>query len=519
MARICADGGRILGADLKEMARVAHTEYLIEGRTEMRRAGDPARDDVRPHGHRQPAGECRQGDLAVRAQRTRLLQRGRRTDRPGPRGDSRLDSSILIRTAEIDAGGPDADRRRGDPGPPLRPDGRGRRDPSQGPGRPCSTRCEVRPWHHPPTRTAPGRSAAAVWTRAGTRGSRTSARDKGDRALRPGPRSLPTAADPDHGRRGHLHRDAGQQLRSLGLAVDVRRFDEPYDMGSYGLIGLGPGPGDPQIASHPKIAQLRPAMDDRAGGSSAAAGRMPEPPGAQHPARPRAAPALRCPTRAWQREIDLFGLPERVGFYNTFARSQRGTRSRSTGSASVEVSRDPETGEVYALRGPGFASMQFHAESVLTVDGPRLITEAIQVGARAMTVTIAWWDLAESDETIEALEQDLRELDRAWHEVKGLRVKLWIADRENSRWGAVMWWDPDVPADQQLPPNRAAELIGRPPTTGAVRRERPAGGSTRRCPGGMSMHEYVVVDAFARRAAARAIRSPCSSTARTSPPT
>ena len=44
----------------------------------------------------------------------------------------------------------------------------------------------------------------------------------------------------------------------------------------------------------------------------------------------------------------------------------------------MEVSRDAETGEVYALRGPSFASMQFHPESVLTVDGPRLIADSIR---------------------------------------------------------------------------------------------------------------------------------------------
>ncbi|MGX1776773.1 hypothetical protein ACWIGW_31995 [Nocardia brasiliensis] len=48
------------------------------------------------------------------------------------------------------------------------------------------------------------------------------------------------------------------------------------------------------------------------------------------------------------------------------------------GIGVVEVSRNAVTGEVYALRGPGFASMQFHPESVLTVDGPRLIAEAIR---------------------------------------------------------------------------------------------------------------------------------------------
>jgi phenazine biosynthesis protein phzE len=32
---------------------------------------------------------------------------------------------------------------------------------------------------------------------------------------------------------------------------------------------------------------------------------------------------------------------------------------------------------VHALRGPCFASMQFHAESVLTVNGPRILAEAL----------------------------------------------------------------------------------------------------------------------------------------------
>ncbi|AYG82113.1 hypothetical protein DWB77_04283 [Streptomyces hundungensis] len=80
-----------------------------------------------------------------------------------------------------------------------------------------------------------------------------------------------------------------------------------------------------------------------------------------------------------------------------------------------------------------------------------------------MRVDVVWWDLARSHQTIESLERDLRDSVEPWHEVRGLRLKLWIADRERGRWGAVMWWDSDVPADQPLPPNRAAELIGYAP--------------------------------------------------------
>ncbi|MEY9811771.1 hypothetical protein RKD21_002028 [Streptomyces albogriseolus] len=44
----------------------------------------------------------------------------------------------------------------------------------------------------------------------------------------------------------------------------------------------------------------------------------------------------------------------------------------------VEVSRDADTGEVHALRGPHFASMQFHPESVLTQDGVRIVGDLLR---------------------------------------------------------------------------------------------------------------------------------------------
>jgi hypothetical protein len=43
----------------------------------------------------------------------------------------------------------------------------------------------------------------------------------------------------------------------------------------------------------------------------------------------------------------------------------------------VEVGRDPDTGDVHALRGPGFASTQFHPESFLTENGPAVLQAAL----------------------------------------------------------------------------------------------------------------------------------------------
>ena len=81
-----------------------------------------------------------------------------------------------------------------------------------------------------------------------------------------------------------------------------------------------------------------------------------------------------------------------------------------------------------------------------------------------MLTTIAWWDLSESAQTIDSLRSYLRnEAADAWAKVPGLLLKLWIADREGNRWGAVMLWESAAAAARPLPPHRALELIGYPP--------------------------------------------------------
>ncbi len=162
------------------------------------------------------------------------------------------------------------------------------------------------------------------------------------------------------------------QVRSLGCEVTVRRFDEQYDVSGYDLVILGPGPGDPREVDHPKIAHLRGAVT-----------------GLLAESRPFLAVCLShqvlstvlglplhrrpVPNQGVQHEIDWFGGRARVGFYNTFAAHAEKDEFDHPEYGRVRVSRDPETGEVHGLQARGFASMQFHAESVLTQNGPGVI--------------------------------------------------------------------------------------------------------------------------------------------------
>lgn len=82
-----------------------------------------------------------------------------------------------------------------------------------------------------------------------------------------------------------------------------------------------------------------------------------------------------------------------------------------------------------------------------------------------MKASVAWWDLADSAQTIDSLREYLRDTGvQPWASVGGLRLKFWVSDRAGNRWGAVMLWESDDIGDQPLPPHQAAELIGYPPT-------------------------------------------------------
>ncbi|GII02126.1 anthranilate synthase family protein [Planobispora takensis] len=369
MARICESGGRLTGPFLREMTRLAHTEYYIEGRTDrdVREilhetllaptvTGSPLENACRVIGRYEKQGRGYYSGVAA------LIGR----DAAGGRT---LDSSILIRTADIDAGG----RVNIGVGATLvrhsDPESEVAETAAKAAGL-LEALCAEPPEQlaeHPDVRGAlEGRNddISGFWRREPAERTFWTPDLIGRRAL------VVDAEDTFTSMIAH-------QLRSLGLQVSVRRFDEPYELERHDVVVLGPGPGDPAELTHPKIAHLRGAVDRLLGSGvpflavclshqvlSGALGL---------PLRRR-----KVPNQGVQRVIDLFGRRTRVGFYNTFASHAESEEFETAGlPGPVSVSRDPETGEVHALRGPGFASMQFHPESVLTSDGVGILRDAL----------------------------------------------------------------------------------------------------------------------------------------------
>ncbi|RKN06167.1 anthranilate synthase family protein [Streptomyces radicis] len=165
-------------------------------------------------------------------------------------------------------------------------------------------------------------------------------------------------------------------LRSTGARVRVVRYDAPgareRALAHPGPVVLGPGPGDPNDASDPKMRLLR----SLTGALLAAPGRRGVIGVCLGHELIAAELGLRVvrkgvPLQGAQEEIDLFGRAETVGFYNSFV-----ARGEPV-APGVELSADPATGEIHALRAPGVVGVQFHPESVLTLNGPGIARQLL----------------------------------------------------------------------------------------------------------------------------------------------
>ncbi|UTH76295.1 anthranilate synthase family protein [Chromobacterium sp. IIBBL 290-4] len=369
MTRLCHSGVRVTGPHLREMARLAHTEYFISGKTDadvrhlLRETlfaptvtGSPIESAARVIARHEPVGRGYYSGIAA------LIGQDEQ-------GGRMLDSSILIRTAEVS------------------PQGRVRIGVGATLVRHSVPRSEVMETHskvatlsnafdphagaqpfgeHPLVREDLAKRNAHIadfWFRAADADNGASRELAGLRTL------IIDAED-------HFTAMIAHQLRALGLETDIRQAHEPADIDAYDVVVMGPGPGDPRALDEPRIGQLhawiRRLLADKKPFVAVCLSHQVLSATLDIPLRQRA-----TPNQGIQVEIDLFGQRERVGFYNAFAAYSARDALAIEDVGPVSVCRDPASGEVHALRGESFSSMQFHAESVLTVDGPRILAQAL----------------------------------------------------------------------------------------------------------------------------------------------
>jgi len=405
MATVAEHGGQVIGPYLKRMSRLSHTEYLLAGRNchdvrEVLRqtmfaptvTGSPIESACRVIARYSPGG--RRYYAGVLALLGHDLA-----------GAQTLDAPILIRAAEIDltgeirvpvgatlvrhstpsgevaethakasavlaslglASGPASTPFSGPDSAPAVPSDRPAADRAVtcGIGLPAGTAgtgvaaALAHPEHPTVVRALAARNdrLARFWLEQRVSGAVAESRLTDLDVL------VLDAEDSFTGMLAHL-------LRALGAAVRQVRWDRiaTVDLATADVLVAGPGPGDPTDPAQPRMAVLRRVVEAALHrgqpllgiclGHQVLADRL----GLAVTRRP-------LPSQGLQREIDLLGVPRRVGFYSSFTASSA-TASLPTPYGQVRLCRDETDGAVHALVGPRFAGVQFHPESVLSPDG------------------------------------------------------------------------------------------------------------------------------------------------------
>ena len=379
MATVAEGGGQVVGPYLKQMSQLTHTEYLLAGRGTM---------DVRDVLRETMFAPTVTGSPIENA--CRVIARHERRGRGyyagalalldhDDQGRQTLDAPILIRTAEISPHGT------------LRvPVGATLVRHSTAAGEVAETHTKAagvlaalglrsRPPFRgtPPATDTPEVAAALAARNTGLARFWLDERRPAQRILT-GSAVIVDGEDTFTAMLAH-------QLRALGLTVTVVPWHAPVPRA--GLVVVGPGPGDPRSAQDPKMARLRGLLTGLlAAGHPTLAVCL----GHQVLAGLLGLPLHRrdAPYQGVARDVPLFGATRRVGFYSTFTALSPGDVLDSP-YGPVQVARDAADGAVHALRGSGFAGLQFHPESVLSRDGmtiladelPRLLVDVISPSA------------------------------------------------------------------------------------------------------------------------------------------
>ncbi len=160
----------------------------------------------------------------------------------------------------------------------------------------------------------------------------------------------------------------------LGMKPTIIRHED-FEAGGFDgfdLAVVGPGPGDPRDAAHPKIATFRGAVEGLLAGNT--------PFLAVCLGHQVLCDRLGIPLafkdivfQGTQSTVSLGGRSEAVGFYNTFVGRHGVAGFTDPLPDGVTVETDAPTGDIHLVAGPNFRGVQFHAESILTENGVALI--------------------------------------------------------------------------------------------------------------------------------------------------
>jgi phenazine biosynthesis protein phzE len=375
MSAVCSDGGRITGPHLKEMSRLTHTEYVLRGRSRLDPrdilretmfaptvTGSPMQNacTVITRHERAPRGYY-SGVVALFTPRETLAA-------DDPTHD--LDAPILIRTAYLEDG-----RLRVPVGATLVRHSDPYGEVSETHGKAAGVlgaigaverdrRAEAAD-SDAPAEPLPLADDPAIAALLASRNARLAPfwlnpQGPGDDAPFTGRTALVVDAE------DRFTAMLAHQLRHLGLEVRIAAWDgvTEADTMAADLVVAGPGPGDPRDASSARIRRMHEVVARRRTRGmpllAVCLSHQILAEGLGIPLEP-----LPQPYQGLQKTVDIFGQDASIGFYNTFtARVAPGT----TQVGEAEVAADA-AGAVYALRGPAFASVQGHLESILSRDG------------------------------------------------------------------------------------------------------------------------------------------------------
>jgi phenazine biosynthesis protein phzE len=367
MATVCPSGGRVIGPFLKPMSRVTHTEYLLEGRSDL----DP-REVLR---QTMFAPTVTGAPMANACRVIKKLEgRGRGyyagtmvLFEPRPSGGHNLDAPILIRTAYVDPAG----QVKVPAGATLVRNSDPMSEVAETATKAAGVLAAIGAIPGEPSEATAITSSQAVASDPRVkqtldfRNERLSPFWLQDNLAIGQPLSgrLITVVDAEDG----FSQMLAHQLRRLGARVQVVGWDA---MGSSveqaGLLVAGPGPGDPD-SDEPRIQALRAAISARL-----ESGRPLLAVCLSHQILCRLLGldlrALARPRQGEQLTDNIFGISATLGYYNSFTAA-----APLEAPPGLEFARRAGTDEVIALRGPTFASLQGHPESALSTNGTELL--------------------------------------------------------------------------------------------------------------------------------------------------